>query len=150
MIVIPMTSEEFSIFVEKSIISYASEKTRSGNWNEEEALDRAKADYERFLPQGEKTENNYLYSLYNENARVGSFWIAVMPNQTGYIYNIEIEEEFRGKGFGKSAMKEIEIKAKELGLNKIELHVFAHNTPARRLYETIGYEVTNVIMAKSI
>jgi ribosomal protein S18 acetylase RimI-like enzyme len=146
----PMTSEEFSIFVEKSIISYANEKTRSGNWNEEEALDRAKEDYERLLPQGEKTENNYLYSLYHGNARVGSFWVAVKPNQTGYIYNIEIEEEFRGKGFGKSAMKEIEIMAKELGLHKIELHVFAHNTPARKLYETIGYEVTNVIMAKSI
>ncbi|WP_246288754.1 GNAT family N-acetyltransferase [Bacillus haikouensis] len=146
----PMTPEEFSIFVEKSIISYANEKTRSGNWTEEEALDRAKEDYRRFLPQDEKTKNNYLYSLYNGNGWIGSFWIAVMPNHTGYIYNIEIEEQFRGQGYGKSAMKEIEIKAKELGLNKIELHVFAHNTTARRLYEKIGYEVTNVIMAKSI
>jgi ribosomal protein S18 acetylase RimI-like enzyme len=146
----PMTPEEFSIFMEKSIISYANEKTRSGNWTEGEALDKAEEDYQRLLPQGEKTKNNYLFSLYDGNACIGSFWIAVRPNHTGYIYNIEIEEEFRGRGFGKSAMKEIEIKAKELGLNKIELHVFGHNTTARKLYEKIGYEVTNVIMAKSI
>jgi RimJ/RimL family protein N-acetyltransferase len=47
-------------------------------------------------------------------------------------------------------MKEIEDKAKELNANKIELHVFAHNKTARKLYEKIGYEVTNVIMAKKI
>ncbi|MEL3973486.1 GNAT family N-acetyltransferase [Rossellomorea oryzaecorticis] len=146
----PMTSEEFSIFLEKSIINYAEEKAHSGNWTEEESFERAKADYARLLPQDEKTENNHLYSLFQDHILIGSFWLAVMPNKTGYIYNVEIVKEFRGQGFGKSAMKEIEIKAKELDLTKIELHVFAHNTTARRLYEKIGYEVTNVIMAKSI
>jgi ribosomal protein S18 acetylase RimI-like enzyme len=145
-----MTSEEFSIFLEKSIISYAEEKARSGNWTKEESVERAKADYARLLPQDEKTENNHLYSLFQDNILIGSFWLAVMPNNTAYIYNIEIEKEFRGQGLGKSAMKEIEIKAQEFKVNKIELHVFAHNTTARRLYEKIGYEVTNVIMAKSI
>ncbi|MGR3764021.1 GNAT family N-acetyltransferase [Rossellomorea sp. NS-SX7] len=146
----PMTPEEFKLFLEKSVVSYAKEKTRSGNWTEEESIERAKSDYKRFLPQGENTENNYLYSLHKDNSQIGSFWLAVMPNNTGYIYNVEIEEDYRGQGLGKLAMKEIEMKAKELKLNKIELHVFAHNTTARRLYENIGYEVTNVIMAKSI
>jgi ribosomal protein S18 acetylase RimI-like enzyme len=146
----PMTPDEFSVFLENSIISYAEEKTRAGNWTEGESLERAKADYARFLPQGEKTENNHLYSLFQDNILIGSFWLAVMSNKTGYIYNVEIDKQYRGQGFGKSAMKEIEIKAHELDVNKIELHVFAHNTTARRLYEKIGYEVTNVIMAKSI
>ncbi|XXM71828.1 GNAT family N-acetyltransferase [Lysinibacillus sphaericus] len=145
-----MTSDDFEVFLKKSIISYAKEKTRSGNWTEEESIEKAKADYQRLLPQGEKTENHHLFSLYHGNSLFGSFWLAAMPNRTVYIYNVEIEEKYRGKGYGKLAMKEIENKSKELNANKIELHVFAHNTTARKLYEKVGYEVTNVIMAKKI
>jgi len=46
------------------------------------------------------------------------------------------------------AMRALEGKVKELGLNKISLHVFAHNSAAIRLYEKVGYEVTNLFMAK--
>ncbi len=47
-------------------------------------------------------------------------------------------------------MKEIEIIAKKLGMNKIGLHVFGHNKVARRLYEQLGYEITNINMVKVI
>ncbi|WP_419719892.1 GNAT family N-acetyltransferase [Lysinibacillus fusiformis] len=47
-------------------------------------------------------------------------------------------------------MKEAEIIAKQLGMNKIGLNVFGHNKIARGLYEKMGYEITNITMAKTI
>lgn len=48
-------------------------------------------------------------------------------------------------------MIEIEtIARQELGMKKIGLHVFGHNKVARGLYEKLGYETTNVVMAKTI
>jgi ribosomal protein S18 acetylase RimI-like enzyme len=61
-----------------------------------------------------------------------------------------VEENQRGKGYGKQAMLMIEEKARELGLNSIGLHVFGSNKVARSLYEAVGYEVTSVNMSKKL
>lgn len=47
-------------------------------------------------------------------------------------------------------MKQIELKAKELRLKEIGLHVFGHNKAARGLYEKLGYVETNIKMEKSL
>lgn len=94
-----------------------------------------------------------MYSIFQDQQLVGMIWIAktstTNPDQ-GYIFDFIIYEPHRGKGYGKQAMKEIEIIAKELGMNKIGLHVFGHNTIARGLYEKLGYEITNINMMKVI
>ncbi|MCK5786660.1 MAG: GNAT family N-acetyltransferase [Candidatus Sabulitectum sp.] len=38
----------------------------------------------------------------------------------------------------------------EEGIREIELHVFGHNTPARALYQKIGYVEADVTMRKQI
>ncbi|WP_340454923.1 GNAT family N-acetyltransferase [Peribacillus butanolivorans] len=43
-------------------------------------------------------------------------------NDEGFIYDFIIFEQYQGLGYGKKAMKEIEIIAKELGMKKISLH----------------------------
>ena len=46
------------------------------------------------------------------------------------------------------ALLALEAKVKELGVNKIALHVFAHNHVARSLYEHAGFEITGIYMTK--
>lgn len=70
--------------------------------------------------------------------------------EEGFIYDFIIYEQYQGRGYGKAAMKKAEIVAKGMGINKIGLHVFGHNKIARGLYEKMGYEITNITMAKSI
>ena len=72
------------------------------------------------------------------------------PSKSGFIYDVFIEERFRGKGYGKSLMLLLEEKARELGLKSLALHVFGSNHVARKPYESIGYEVTNVNMSKTL
>ena len=61
-----------------------------------------------------------------------------------------LKEEFRGKGYGKRIMSLIEEKARELGIKKIGLHVFAYNDIARNLYESVGYKVESLNMLKDL
>ncbi|WP_139116750.1 GNAT family N-acetyltransferase, partial [Paenibacillus polymyxa] len=50
----------------------------------------------------------------------------------------------------KEALARLEDKAKDLGVRKISLHVFAHNETARKLYEKTGFLETDVIMSKKL
>ncbi len=149
----PMNQEEFKQYISYAIEDYAKDKIASGNWSEDEAIDLSRESFARLLPKDEKTENNHLLSIFHNDILVGMIWISqktpTKPNE-GFIYDFVIFEQYQGQGHGKKAMKEAEIIAKELGMNKIGLNVFGHNKIARGLYEKMGYEITNITMSKTI
>ena len=149
---IPMTQPEYETFLERTIPEYAAEHVRAGNWTESESLEKSRKEFEDLLPQGLKTEDNYLYTLVDGEEPVGMIWVKVkrQPSISGFIYDVYVNEKFRGKGYGKSLMLLLEEKAREMGLRSLELHVFGSNHVARKLYETIGYETTNVSMSKKL
>jgi len=47
---------------------------------------------------------------------------------------------YRRRGVGRALMDAAEAWAREVGVRKLELHVFPHNTAAIALYEGLGYE----------
>ena len=61
----------------------------------------------------------------------------VGPIKNGFIFELYVDEKFRGKGYGKQAMLLIAEKARKLGLTSLGLHVFAVNNVARNLYESV-------------
>lgn len=83
---------------------------------------------------------------------VGLLWIQVQdkPTPRAFIFNIEIDQEFRRRGYAEQAMLKLEVEAKRLRLESIGLHVFGHNTAARPLYEKLGYVATNINMSKRL
>lgn len=146
-----MNSVEFQKYIQSSVITYAKEKVLSGNWKEEGSIKMAKEEYTKLLPNDEKTENNYLYTILNEDQKeCGMMWLARRSVEEGFIYEINIMKEYQGLGYGKEAMKQIEEIGRQLGMKKISLHVFGHNQVARGLYEKLGYQTTNVKMEKEI
>lgn len=150
---IPMTQPEYEAFVERAIPEYAADNVRAGYWSESEALEKSREGYEKLLPNGLQTENQFLYTLYDANQAVGMIWIRAdlqSPVKNGFIFELHVDEKFRGKGYGKQAMLLIEEKARELGLKSLGLHVFAVNNIARNLYESVGYEVSSLNMAKKL
>ena len=149
---IPMTQAEFEVFLEREIPDYAAEHVRAGNWTESESLEKSHKEFESLLPQGLKTDDNFLYTLADGEEAVGMIWMKVktQPSKSGFIYDVYVDEKFRGKGYGKSLMLLLEEKAREMELTSLALHVFGSNHVARKLYETIGYEITNVMMSKAL
>lgn len=145
-----MKADEFQRYLEFAIKNYAAEHVKAGNWDESDALSRAAWEYEKLLPEGEKTGNHHLFMIRDEEQEVGMIWLAQRSADKGFIYDIHIWEDYQGLGYGKQAMMEMEYVAKNLGLKSVGLHVFGHNQQARHLYEKLGYIETSVIMEKKI
>jgi len=150
---VPMSENEYSVYLEKTIPNYAADNVNAGYWQEKDALERSRKSFENLLPDGVNTKDQYLFHVEDPETgqRVGVIWLNARtksPRPSGFIYDIEIDETYRGKGYGKQAMLAIEEKARELGLQSIELHVFAHNPVAMGLYEKIGYKVKSQNMTK--
>ena len=148
-----MTQPEFEIFLARAIPDYAADNVRAGYWSGSEALEKSRAGYEKLLPKGLQTKNHFLYTLYDTDDAVGMIWLRAdlqSPVRSGFIFELYVDEKFRGKGYGKQAMLLIEEKARELGLKSLGLHVFAVNNVARNLYESVGYEVSSLNMTKKL
>lgn len=151
----PMTQDEFLIYLERTIVEYADDKVKAGNWAEEVALERSKEEFEKYLPQGNLTPGHFLFTIYDieTGAAVGVLWYANMPEMekpAWFIYDFYINEDQRRRGHAVAALARLEEMARVEGVNSIGLHVFGHNTPARQLYEKAGYEITNINMRRRL
>ncbi|MCL4337275.1 MAG: GNAT family N-acetyltransferase [Candidatus Thermoplasmatota archaeon] len=152
---VPITDKEFDAFLDKSVKNYAIEKVKSGNWPEEGSLERSMAEFKRLLPNGKDSKDNFIYKIVESatGEPVGTIWVALTQRGElpgAFIYDIEVNEKHRGKGYGKEAMKELEKVVTSLGRDRISLHVFGHNKVAISLYQSLGYQVTNINMSKII
>ena len=107
------------------------------------------------LPQGPDTPDNVLYTLHDphEDADVGVLWYALQRTPhatTAFIYEVEVFEAYRRRGYATQAFTLLETDAAARGATRIGLHVFGHNTAARALYEKLGYHATNINMRKEL
>ncbi len=149
----PMSEFNFQQFLDSSIDSYAEEKAKAGNWKVSEAYEKSKEEFNRLLPDGQHTKDHLLYSIIDKTThdKVGSLWVYVQTEvREAFIYEITVQEELQGKGFGTSAIEELEKILLGKGIQKLALHVFGHNKKAIRLYERLGFETTNLNMKKTL
>lgn len=150
---IPMTQTEYEVYIERLILEYAADNVRAGYWSEDEALEKSRQQTMSLLSDGLQTKDHHLFTLNDADKAVGMIWLRAELDRhvkSGFIFDVEIKEEFRGKGYGKQAMLLIEEKARELGIKRMGLHVFAYNDVARNLYERIGYKVSSLNMLKDL
>ncbi|HEY0831367.1 MAG TPA: GNAT family N-acetyltransferase [Candidatus Dormibacteraeota bacterium] len=151
---VPFTQEQFDAWLPRAIAGYAHEHVSTGRWSEAESIEKSREEHARLLPQGPATPGHHMWSIVRagDHQPVGLLWIQVMdkPTPRAFIYNIEIDPEFRRRGYAMQAMKRLEEEARSLGLDSIGLHVFGHNTAARPLYEKLGYIATNINMTKPL
>ncbi len=152
---VPMNDLEYQAYLAFAVSDYADEKAAAGNWQPSEALERSAQEFQKLLPDGVATPDNYLFKIEDQalGATVGMIWLARMmqgAHPIMFIYDFRIDEAYRRKGYGEQAMRAAEEQAKALGFDTIALHVFGHNHAARALYEKMGYEITNINMAKKL
>jgi RimJ/RimL family protein N-acetyltransferase len=76
-------------------------------------------------------------------------WCDVIPmKMEGFTHSGELgmglRRAYRGRGIGRRLLHAALAAAQELGLERVELEVFASNTPAVKLYESEGFEIEGV------
>ncbi len=151
---ISMSDKEFTFFRHRSKSELVKQRAEDLNISLLAAEDEAETEVLRHLPHGQRTENNFFYHLKNDaNLALGYLWFGLRTKSGKrqlFIYDILVEVPHRGKGFGRFMLQWLEVQAKLLSAKEISLHVLGYNKVARELYESAGYEVTNVYMAKPI
>jgi ribosomal protein S18 acetylase RimI-like enzyme len=150
----PMTDEEVSSWIDASREAYVIERKNSGE-PEETARRNAVDQYTVYFPGGHPAPGHQLMILEDNGARIGGVWIGPHPrrpdaSEAAWLYKIEIEEDLRGRGFGRTGLGLIETHLAQSGVTELGLNVFGSNGTARRLYATAGYRDTAVNMVKTL
>jgi ribosomal protein S18 acetylase RimI-like enzyme len=145
---------DYEVWAARAIAGYAAEIAASGALGEEAAWDKARRDHERALPNGLDTPGQLIFRLLDGSQPVGWLWLAV-PYPEGdpsmaWVYAVEVDEAFRGRGYGREAMLLAETEARARGMRSLGLNVHGSNTIARSLYVSLGYHVTMQQMRKTL
>jgi len=152
---VPMTAEEFQAFMVVSMRDQAQGQIQAGTWRPEEAGENIERLRAQFLPVGMATPNHFFFAVKEAEtgASVGGLWYLVQEDEGKrqfFVVDIQIDPEYRRLGHASAAFRAMEQQAREAGIGTISLHVFEHNSPARAMYERLGYVGAGTMMSKVI
>ncbi len=147
--------DELPAYKDATMRGYIEDIAERGGVPRHLAEAKAQRDFDLLWPDGKPAEGNTIYAVEEAETRerVGSLWLAERDSQGRqvlWIYDIQIDERFRGRGFGRATMGLVEEQARERGLDRVELNVFGGNEVARTLYRSVGYEESAVWMGKDL
>ena len=148
-----MTGVEFATWRADAVESFAADLAQALGRPLEAARVRAAAQFDEELPDGLATAGHWLFVINDsDGVEVGTVWLGPHPHRpgAGFVYDLVIAERMRRRGFGRAAMLAAEEVLRSAGMTEVGLNVFGFNDSARRLYESIGYDVTSIQMRKAI
>jgi ribosomal protein S18 acetylase RimI-like enzyme len=148
-----MTETEFSEYRSRSIAAYAADIGKAGRWPADEALVQAEAQFAELLPAGRDTDGMLVLAADDDvGERVGSLWLGLSHprgmTDTGFLWDIEVDAQRRGLGYGRSLLVAGEDLLRGRGVSAVALNVFGDNETARRLYATNGYQTVSQHLRK--
>ena len=154
MLLEPLTEPEFDAWAAHSRRGFAAQQVAAGLQPEAEAREAAERGFAELLPDGLATPLHHVFRVVEpEGGTVGHLWVRVRRLSTeveGYVYDVELLPEARGRGLGRATMLAAEDVARDLGATVMRLNVFGHNIPALRLYESLGYTVASASMTARV
>ena len=88
--------------------------------------------------------DNSIYLVILADDRVAGAAVYTFNGFDGYINNVVIDVDRRGQGLGKVLMKELLAVGRKNGVPEFTLEVRVSNTPAIKLYESLGFKSEGV------
>ncbi|MDQ0785956.1 GNAT superfamily N-acetyltransferase [Streptomyces sp. B3I7] len=143
-----MTTPEFEVWRGQAVQRYVEAGAARG-LPATRSRELAERDQAQMFPQGPATPGVRLSVLEHEGTVVGYLWLSPRDG-TAYVWDVGVDAAHRGRGHGRSLMLAAEAYAVDSGSPEIGLNVFAGNTPAERLYESLGYRTVTYRVHKSL
>jgi GNAT superfamily N-acetyltransferase len=144
----PMEDGEFATWLPLLREDYAQDLVRDYGMPADKARVQAVSAIDGLRPAGHS-----VFVIEVDGEPVGHLWLVERRDAyepTLLVYDIDVDEPYRGRGYGKAAMVLAEEEARRRGLTRIALHVGARNDVARNLYRSLGFEANEVAMSKPI
>lgn len=149
-----MSNSEYAAYLDYFLPDYAQEITSNYGRSDDEARLQAQAEIAHSLPDGPQTEGQKLCTIVEsepQTTRIGYVWYRPdAKTKSVFIYDFCILPDHRGEGLGKTALRALEIELAHQGFGEIRLRVAADNPRAQHVYQTGGFRVTGMNMAKRI
>jgi putative acetyltransferase len=101
------------------------------------------AEERRYLRAIRRSSNAAVFVAEDEGAIIGRLSLARDPHPASLHVadlGLMVAASHRRRGIGKALLVRAVRWAREVEVEKLELHVFPHNEPAIRLYEQFGFE----------
>jgi len=148
-----MTSDDYAAYVAVSDACGVRDTVAAGIFTPDQAGEAITAMRQRSLPGGLSTPGHHFYVIRSAATgdRVGSLWYTTKMaanGKQGYVMDIQIDPEQRGRGLGRAAFAAIERLAASQGCVEMGLTVFGHNAVALAMYRKLGYAETIISMRK--
>jgi ribosomal protein S18 acetylase RimI-like enzyme len=144
----PIEDDEFVAWLPLLREDYARDLVRDYGISTDQARAKAVAEIDGHRPAGHS-----VFVIEVDSEPVGHLWLVErrdLGEPTLRVYDIDVDEPHRGRGYGKAAMAFAEEEARRRGLTRIALHVGVRNDVARNLYRSLGFEENEVAMSKPI
>lgn len=148
----PMAPADITTWLVSTRVQYIADRIEAGD-TEAEAIENADAADASTFPGGVPTPLQRIFDVRSGADKVGFLWIGPRfeaDPQSWWVWDVEIDEQFRGRGLGRAVMVAAEGEARSEGAKTLGLNVFGHNTTARRLYESLEYETVSLQMRKQL
>jgi len=142
-----MQQAEFEEWQQLFIDDYAEDMRANSGYSDELARERAQKSLDDYLPQGLDSARQVLLSIEMAQQLVGYLWYQ-RDESSIYINDFMVLPAFRGLGYGKQALGELEEQLMKQGVGEIKLRVAADNFRAKRLYEACQFKVTGYNMTR--
>jgi ribosomal protein S18 acetylase RimI-like enzyme len=149
----PMREDEFAAFLETSRAGYVQDLIENGRMSPDVARRKGEADFAQLFPDGFCSGVELRVVEDGSGNAVGRVvWSGREQHGSAYafLYDIEIDEEHRGRGLGREAMQLLEAEVRERGFERLQLNVFGGNARARTLYRSLGFQELSVQMGKEL
>jgi ribosomal protein S18 acetylase RimI-like enzyme len=150
----PMTESELGDRLPALVEGYAEDLQRTGRASAATARTESERQTVDLLPNGVATPDTLFLVAEDGGEPVGWIWLslpsAANGRDTAWIYNVEVDPERRGRGYGRAIMRAAEGELSERRVARLALNVFTDNPTAIRLYESLGFQATAQQMIKPL
>jgi GNAT superfamily N-acetyltransferase len=146
------TGEQLASWMPRKQEEYVAERVKAGE-GLETATAMSDAQFAVLFPDGRPAEGQFVMNAVADGIVVGTLWMGRPfsgDENTWFVFDIEIDEDSRGRGLGRATMEAAESWTREHGGTRVALNVFGPNRTARSLYESLGYEVQAISMFKDL
>jgi ribosomal protein S18 acetylase RimI-like enzyme len=145
---VPHPDASSPAFLDGQVQAFAAQKVQAGHWLPRDAPALARLQFERVLPRGAGTPGHrFVLGLDASGARIGWAWtgppVGAAPRDARWLYQIEVPESLRGRGWGRALLGAVERDLAADGVTELGLNVFKFNLAARALYARAGYLVVH-------
>ncbi|MFF5703744.1 GNAT family N-acetyltransferase [Streptomyces sp. NPDC012794] len=137
-----LTEDEYPAWYAGEEAAYIADIVRAGVLTPEQAKEKSDRDFARLLPLGYLTPGHAFYAMETDGEMIGTGWVnhGFLPGVT-FGFSLEVYEEHRGKGYGRSAMAVGEWATRHGGDEALMFNVFGGNEVAMGLYDSTGFAV---------